>query len=104
MWRPTLAAALASSVLAMSNPALPQGYGIQILESRYGIPGKAMDVTGIVGASCEGRRRCIFPVANGYFGSDPAFGAAKEVVVYWTCGGGRNRSAFPENSTATLSC
>jgi hypothetical protein len=64
MCKVTVAAALALSAVAISNPARSQAYGIHIFESSYGLPGR----------------------------------------VYWTCGGGRNRSAFPEYTEASLSC
>jgi hypothetical protein len=104
MWKITLAAALALSALAMSNQAMSQGRGIHIFESSYGVPGRAMQVTVVVAARCEGRYRCAFPVNNGFFGGDPADGIVKQAVVHWTCGAARNRSAFPENTQARLSC
>jgi hypothetical protein len=104
MWKVTFAAALALTAVAVSNPAESQGYGIHIFESSYGLPGRVIQVTGLVGARCEGRYRCAFPVRNEFFGGDPIIGPRKQVVVYWTCGGGRNRSAFPEYTQASLSC
>jgi hypothetical protein len=104
MWKITVAAALALSAVASSNPARSQGYGIHIVESSYGLPGRVIQVTGLIAARCEGRYRCAFPVRNEFFGSDPIIGPRKQVVVYWTCGGGRNRSAFPEYTEASLSC
>ncbi len=80
------------------------GYGIHIFESSYGLPGRVIQVTGLIAARCEGRYRCAFPVRNGFFGADPIIGPRKQVVVYWTCGGGRNRSVFPEYTEASLSC
>jgi hypothetical protein len=100
----TLAAALALSALAMSNPAMSQGRGIHIFESNYGVRGREMQVTAVVAARCEGRYRCGFPVRNDFFGGDPAGGIVKRVVVHWTCGAARNRSDFPENTEARLSC
>jgi hypothetical protein len=104
MWKMILAAALALSALPISNPARSQGYGIHIFESSYGVPGRVIQVTGLITARCEGRRHCAFPVRNEFFGGDPVIGIGKQVVVYWTCGGGRSRSAFPEYSEAALSC
>jgi hypothetical protein len=43
-------------------------------------------------------------VRNDFFGGDPAGGIVKRVVVRWTCGAARNRSAFPENTEARLRC
>jgi len=54
MWKMTVAAALALSAVATSNPAQSQGYGIHIFESSYGLPGRATQVTGLVAARCEG--------------------------------------------------
>jgi len=103
MWKVALVV-VALNTLAMSHPAMSQGRGIHIFEARYGVGERAMHVGAIVAASCEGRYRCEFPVRNEFFGRDPAFGIVKEVVVHWTCGAARNRSAFPENSEARLSC
>jgi hypothetical protein len=100
----TLVAPLALSAMAMSSPAMSQGRGIHIFESSYGVPGRAMQVGAVVAARCEGRYRCEFPVDNGFFRGDPAGGIVKRVVVHWTCGAARNRSAFPENTEARLSC
>jgi hypothetical protein len=104
MWKITLAAAVALSALATSNPAISQGRGLHIFESSYGVRGREMQVGAIIAARCEGRFRCEFPVSNQFFGNDPAGGIVKEVVVHWTCGAARNRSAFPENTEARLSC
>jgi hypothetical protein len=104
MWKTTLAATLALSALAKSNPAMSQAPGIHIFESSYGIPGRTMQVGAVVAARCEGRYRCEFPVSNMFFRGDPAGGIVKRVVVRWTCGAARNRSAFPENTQARLSC
>jgi hypothetical protein len=104
MWKMTLAAVLALSALAASNQAWSQGYGIHIFESSYGIPGRVIQVTGLVTDRCEGRYHCSFPVRNEFFGGDPVIGARKQVVVYWTCSGGRNRTAFPEYTRVELSC
>jgi hypothetical protein len=104
MWNVKLAAALALGGLVISNQAQSQGFGIHVFESRYGVPGRAMPVTGLVASQCDGRYRCAFPVSNEFFGGDPVVGARKQVVVYWTCGRGRARSAFPEYSEALLSC
>jgi hypothetical protein len=104
MWKMTVAATLALGVLAISNSANAQGAGIHIFESSYGLPGRAIPVTGLVAEHCEGRYHCAFPVRNEFFGGDPVIGATKQVVVYWTCGSGRVRSAFPEYSRARLSC
>ena len=104
MWKITLATALALSAMAMSNPVMSQGRGIHIFESSYGVPGRDMQVTAIVAARCEGRYRCAFPVNNVFFGGDPAGGIVKRTVVHWTCGAARNRSAFPENTQARMSC
>ncbi len=97
-------AAVALSALAMPNAAISQGRGIHIFESSYGVPGRGMQVTVVIAARCEGRHRCEFPVRNEFFGGDPAGGIVKEVVVHWTCGAARNRSAFPESTEARLSC
>jgi hypothetical protein len=40
MRKTTLAAALALSALAMSNPVMSQGRGIHIFESNYGVRGR----------------------------------------------------------------
>jgi hypothetical protein len=100
----TRAAGVALSVVVMTNPAMSQGRGIHIFESSYGVPGRVMQVGAIVAARCEGRYRCEFPVSNDFFRGDPAGGIIKQVVVHWTCGAARNRSAFPENTEARLSC
>ena len=102
MWKTALAT-FALSTLAMSSLAMSQGR-IHIFESHYGIGERAMPVGGIVAARCEDRYRCWFPVSNDFFGRDPAYGIVKEVVVHWTCGAGRIRSAFPEHAEARLSC
>ena len=104
MWKRTLAAALALGAVAVSNPAMSQGPGLHIFESSYGVRGSEMQVTAVVAARCEGRYRCEFPVRNDFFGGDPAGGIVKRVVVHWACGAARNRSAFPENTEARLSC
>jgi hypothetical protein len=104
MWRMTFAAALALGVAAISNSANAQSAAIHIFESSYGLPGRAIPVTGLVAERCEGRFHCAFPVRNEFFGGDPVIGATKQVVVYWTCGPGRIRSAFPEYSHARLAC
>ena len=104
MWKMTFPAALALGSLAISNAANAQGAGIHIFESSYGVPGRATQVTGLVADVCEGRYHCAFPVKNAFFGRDPVFGEVKQVVVYWTCGSGRVRSAFPEYSRARLAC
>ena len=104
MWKMTFAAALAVGALAISSSANAQGAGIHIFESSYGLPGRVIQVTGLVADRCEGRYHCGFPVRNEFFGGDPVIGATKQVVVYWTCGGGRVRSAFPEYSHARLAC
>jgi hypothetical protein len=105
MWtKMTFAAALLLSSAAISNPVQSQGYGIHIFESSYGLPGRVMQVTGLVVERCEGRNHCAFPVRNEFFGGDPIVGPRKQVVVYWTCGGGRSRSAFPEYTEASLHC
>jgi hypothetical protein len=104
MWKMILAAGVALSTQAMSNPAMSQGRGIHIFESNYGFRGREMQVTAVIAARCEGRYRCAFPVSNEFFGGDPAVGIVKQVVVHWTCGAARNRTAFPENTEARLSC
>lgn len=105
MWKIiTLAAGIALSVLAISNPATSQGRGLHIFESHYGVPGREMQVGAVVAARCEGRFRCEFPVSNEFFAGDPAGGIVKRALVHWTCGAARNRSAFPENTEARLSC
>jgi hypothetical protein len=104
MWKTRLAAGVSLGALAISNPAMSQGRGLHIFESHYGIDGREMPVGAVVAARCEGRFRCEFPVSNEFFGGDPAVGIVKRVVVHWTCRGGRNRSAFPENSEGRLSC
>jgi hypothetical protein len=98
------AAALGLTALAISNPAGAQSAGIHIFEANYGVPGRAMLITNIVAERCEGRFHCSFPVTNGFLGIDPVVGVGKQAVVYWTCGGGRVRSAFPEHDRAWLSC
>jgi len=104
MWKTALAAGIALSALAASNAAMSQGRGIRIFESNYGVPGREMQVGAVVAARCEGRHRCEFPVSNEFFGGDPAVGIVKRVVVHWSCGAGHNRTAFPENTEARLSC
>jgi hypothetical protein len=104
MWTMACAAALALSAMVISNSAQSEGYGIHVFESSYGLPGRVIQVTGLIAARCEGRYRCAFPVRNDFFGGDPIIGPRKQVVVYWTCGGGRNRSVFPEYTEASLSC
>ena len=104
MSKTTLAAGFALSVLVISNPAMSQGRGLHIFESNYGAGGREMEVGAIIAARCEGRFRCGFPVSNRFFGNDPAGGIVKRVVVHWTCGAGRNRTVFPENTEARLSC
>jgi hypothetical protein len=99
-----LAAGVALSTLAISGSAMSQGRGLHIFESHYGIGGREMPVGAVIAARCEGRFRCEFPVSNEFFGGDPAVGIVKRVVVHWTCGAARNRSAFPENTEARLSC
>jgi hypothetical protein len=103
MWKTALAV-FALSTLAMPNLAMSQDRRIHIFESRYGVGERMMPVGAVVAARCEGRYRCEFPVSNEFFGRDPAFGIVKEVIVHWTCGAARNRSAFPENTEARLSC
>jgi len=104
MFKMMFAAALAVGALAISDSANAQGAGIHVFESTYGLPGRAVWVTSLVAERCEGRYHCGFPVRNEFFGRDPVFGEVKQVVVYWTCGGGRIRSAFPEYSRARLAC
>jgi hypothetical protein len=104
MLKMTLAAGLAVGALAIGSSANAQAEGIHVFESSYGLPGRVIQVTGIVAERCEGRFHCGFPVKNDFFGGDPVLGATKQVVVYWTCGGGRVRSAFPEYSFARLAC
>jgi hypothetical protein len=78
---------------------------MHIFQSSYGLPGRVIQVTDLVVDRCEGRYRCAFPVRNEFFGGDPIIGPRKQVVVYWTCGGGsRIRSAFPEYTEASLHC
>jgi hypothetical protein len=105
MFKMTLAAALALAAPAISTPARAQGAGIHIFASSYGLPGRTIEVTDAVSYECEGRYHCSFPVRSEFFGADPIFGVTKQVVVYWTCGGGgRNRTAYPEYTFARLSC
>jgi hypothetical protein len=104
MRKMTLVTGVALSGLIMSNPAVSQGRGLHIFESHYGVDGREMEVRAVVAARCEGRYRCEFPVRNDFFGGDPAGGIVKRLVVHWTCGAARNRSAFPENAEARLSC
>jgi hypothetical protein len=100
----TLVAGVALSAVAVSYSAMPQGRGLHIFESHYGVDGREIEMRAVVAARCEGRFRCGFPVSNEFFGGDPAGGIVKRVVVHWTCGAARNRSAFPENTEARLSC
>lgn len=101
----TFGIATTLAVAAIAPPsALAQGAGIHIFAASYGLPGRAMPVTGLVADRCEGQWRCGFHVRNGFFGDDPVVGAPKQVVVYWSCGEGRNRSAFREYTWARLHC
>jgi hypothetical protein len=103
MWKTASAVALVA--MAISTPVRSQYAGIHVFESSYGLPGRVIHVTGLVADHCEGRFRCVFPVRNEFFGGDPIIGPRKQVVVYWTCGGGgRVRSAFPEYTEASLHC
>lgn len=97
-----LAAAAAFAIITPSH-AQAAG-GIHVYGASYGLPGQAVRVTGLIRARCEGRWQCSFPVRNDFFGADPLVGLTKQVVVYWDCGDGRNRSAFREWGRAHLQC
>jgi hypothetical protein len=91
--------------LAIVTPSQAQAAdGIHVYGASYGLPGQVIQVTGLVRDRCEGRWRCSFPVRNDFFGGDPVIGVTKQVVVYWDCGDGRNRSAFREWGRAYLQC
>jgi hypothetical protein len=98
-----LATAAALATIAPSN-AQAAGDGIHVYGASYGLPGRVIQVTDLVRDRCEGRWHCSFPVRNDFFGGDPVIGATKQVVVYWDCGDGRNRSAFREWGRAYLQC
>jgi hypothetical protein len=103
MGKMACAGALAWSAMVISNSAQSQGYGIHIFEPSYCLPRRVIQVTGLISTRCKRRYRCSFPVRNEFFGGDPIIGPRKRIVVYWTRGGGRNRSVFPEH-TEVLSC
>jgi hypothetical protein len=94
-----------AAILAIVAPSHAQAAGgIHVYGASYGLPGQVVQVTGLVRDRCEGRWRCSFPVRNDFFGADPVIGVTKQVVVYWDCGDGRNRSAFREWGRAYLQC
>lgn len=105
MWtKMTLATALLSGSLAITNPLLAQGAGIHVFESSYGLPGRVMQVTGLVIEECGGRSHCAFPVRNEFFGGDPFVGPRKQVVVYGTAAAAAYAPPFRNIPEAALHC
>jgi hypothetical protein len=80
---------------SVGEHAQAAGDGVHVSGASYGLPGRVIQVTGFIRDRCEGRWHCSFPGRNEFFGGDPIIGATKQVVVYWDCRNGRNRSAFP---------
>ena len=60
-------AAFVLGALAISNSANAQNARIHVFESSYGLPGRAIPVTGLVAERCEGRYFCAFPVRERVF-------------------------------------
>ncbi len=83
-----------------SNPGLP----LQISDASYQTrDGRSCNAGNRIRATCQGQRNCSVE-ANDRLCGDPAQSAYKELVVGYSCGGGRLEARVPEGRSANLVC